>query len=351
VLLSSIPSPDGTAAPHWTPPMKLLVAAACLVVIIAGLRAVAPVLNNVLMALLLAQVMAPIAGMLVRRGMPTVGAVALTVASVLVFLLTVSVALGRSLSGLTRDLPTYAAGLDALRARALAQLEAWGLNLQGMAITDILSPSRAVGVATAALSWVAGAFGDGFLVFFLATIMLAHFAALHRRDSDGGTVAMGTFAARLEAVTVDVRPYLQITATTGLAFSVIITIVLQVLGVHYALVWGVLSFFLNFVPQVGIILSWLPPAVLAMVTYGWSRALTVILAYTVINFVIDNVIKPRFIATGLNISFLAVMLSLLFWGWVLGPAGAILSVPLTLAVRRFAQQYDASSASMHAPVA
>jgi predicted PurR-regulated permease PerM len=127
--------------------------------------------------------------------------------------------------------------------------------------------------------------------------------------------------------------------------------VLQVLGVHYALVWGVLSFFLNFVPQVGIILSWIPPAVLAMVTYGWSRALTVILAYTVINFVIDNILKPRFMASGLNISFLAIMLSLLFWGWVLGPAGAILSVPLTLAVRRFAQQYDASPATVHAPVA
>jgi predicted PurR-regulated permease PerM len=336
---------------HWSPPIKLLVAAACLVIIIAGLRAVAPVLNNVLMALLLAQVMAPIAGTLVRRGVPTAGAVALTVASVLVFLLTVSVALGRSLSGLTRDLPTYAAGLDALRARAMQQLDSWGLNLEGLAITDILSPSRAVGVATGALSWVAGAFGDGFLVFFLATIMLAHFAALHRRDGDGGALVPGSFVARLDAVTVDVRPYLQITATTGLAFSVIITIVLQVLGVQYALVWGVLSFFLNFVPQVGIILSWVPPAVLAMVTYGWSRALVVILAYTVINFVIDNILKPRFMASGLNISFLAIMLSLLFWGWVLGPAGAILSVPLTLAVRRFAQQYEANSASVHAPVA
>lgn len=331
--------------------MKLLVAAACLVIIVQGLRTVAPVLNNVLMALLLAQVMAPIARLLVRRGLPTAGAVALTVAAVLVFLLTVSVALGRSLTGLTSDLPTYAEGLHALRARALAQLEAWGLNLQGLAITDLLSPSRAVGVATSALSWVAGAFGDGFLVFFLATIMLAHFAALERRDGDGGTVAPGTFAARLDAVTVDVRPYLQITATTGLAFSVIITIVLQILGVSYALVWGVLSFFLNFVPQVGIILSWVPPAVLAMLTYGWSRALMVILAYTIINFVIDNILKPRFMATGLNISFLAIMLSLLFWGWVLGPAGAILSVPLTLAVRRFAQQYDATGASMHAPTA
>lgn len=329
--------------------MKLLVAGACLVVMIAGVRAVAPVLNNVLMALLLAQVMAPITRLLVLRGLRPPLAVALTVSSVLVFLVTVSVTLGRSLAGLTRDLPTYAAGLDALRTRALQQLTDWGVNLTGLDVTDFLSPGRAVGFATGVLSWVAGAFGDSFLVFFLATIMLAHFAQMHRVQNEGAVVPE-SFISRLDAVTVDVRPYLQITATTGLAFSVVITIVLEILRVPYAVVWGVLSFFLNFVPQVGIILSWVPPAVLAMVTHGWSRAVMVIVAYTVINFVIDNVIKPRFMATGLNISFLAIMLSLLFWGWVLGPAGAILSVPLTLAVRRFAQQFDANGASLPVPL-
>jgi predicted PurR-regulated permease PerM len=328
--------------------MKLLVAAACFVVIIAGVRAVSSVLNNVLMALLLAQVMAPIAGILVRRGLKAPIAVGITVFSVLVFLVTVSVTLGRSLAGLSRDLPTYATALDSLRDQTIARLAEWGVNLQGLDITDVLSPGRAVSFATAILSWVAGAFGDGFLVFFLSTIMLAHFAQLHVQNGEEPT-AEETFISRLNSITVDVRPYLQITATTGLVFSVIITIVLEVMGVQYAVVWGVLSFFLNFVPQVGIILSWLPPALIAMVTHGWSRAVAVIIAYTVINFVIDNLIKPRFMATGLNISFLAIMLSLLFWGWVLGPAGAILSVPLTLALRRFVQQFDADGPS-HVPI-
>jgi len=345
------PAADASALTntHWSPPIRLLVAGACLVVILAGVRAVAPVLNNVLMALLLAQVMAPIARLLVLRGVRPMLAVAATVTSVLVFLVAVSVTLGRSLARLTRDLPTYAAGLDALRARAMAQLVAWGLNLEGLDVSDFLSPSRAVGFATGVLSWLAGAFGDGFLVVFLATIMLAHFAELRVRRDDDATVDE-SFIAQLDAVTVDVRPYLQITAATGLLFSVIITIVLSLLGVQYPVVWGVLSFFLNFVPQVGIILSWVPPAVLAMVTHGWSRAVMVILCYTVINFVIDNLLKPRFMATGLNISFLAIMLSLLFWGWVLGPAGAILSVPLTLAWRRFLQTYDVHTASVHVPV-
>lgn len=340
---------DGRSTPRWSPPMRLLVAAACFVIVIGGIRAVAPVLNNVLMALLLAQVMAPIAGVLVRRGLKTPFAVGVTVFSVLVFVVSVSVTLGRSLSSLSSDLPTYANALDALRDRALQQLVSWGIDLQGVDVSDVLSPGRAVGFATSILSWLAGAFGDGFLVFFLATIMLAHFAQLHGPADPDGT-GEESFVWRLNAITVDVRPYLQITATTGLAFSVVITIVLYLMDVQYAVVWGVLSFFLNFVPQVGIILSWVPPALIALVSHGWTRALLVVAAYTLINFVIDNLIKPRFMATGLNISFLAIMLSLLFWGWVLGPAGAILSVPLTLAVRRFAQMFDAETALAPAPL-
>ena len=175
----STPTPVPVAIGRYSPPMRLLVAAACVVVVIAGVRAVAPVLNNVLMALLLAQLMGPIAGFLVRRGLNAPVAVGVTVFSVLVFLVTVSVTLGRSLAGLSRDLPAYAAALDALRDRALAQLVAWGVNVQAVEITDVLSPARAVGFATGVLSWVANAFGNGFLIFCLATIMLAHFARLH----------------------------------------------------------------------------------------------------------------------------------------------------------------------------
>ena len=330
--------PDSPLATRWSPPLRLLIAAACVVVIVGGVRAVAPVLNNVLLALLLAQVMAPIARFLVRHGLRAPFAVALTVFSVLVFLVAVSVTLGRAVAGLSQDLPTYATALDALRLRLMDQLVRLGVDPQALDFTDLLNPGRIVGFATGALSWLAGAFGDSFLVFFLATVMLAHFAQHPARPADGDSGP--SFLARLNTITVDVRPYLQITAATGLAFAVIITVVLALLGVQYAVVWGVLSFFLNFVPQVGIVLSLLPPALIALLTHGWGRAVMVVAAFLLINFVIDNLVKPRFMATGLNISFLAILLSLLFWGWVLGPAGAILSVPLTLAIRRLMQQVE-----------
>ncbi|MCU0621726.1 MAG: AI-2E family transporter, partial [Gemmatimonadales bacterium] len=208
---------------------------------------------------------------------------------------------------------------------------------------DILTPGKAVSFVTAVLGWVAAAFGNGFLILLLAAIMLAHMAELHLRHGKGAEDGI-TFMSRVSALSVDVRPYVRITATTGLLFSVIITVVLMFLQVPYAAIWGVLAFFFNFLPQVGIILSWLPPAVIAMVTMGWPKAAAVIVAYTVINFAVDNVLKPKMMSTGLEISFLAIMLSLVFWGWVLGPAGAILSVPLTLAVRRFMEEFDQAPA-------
>jgi predicted PurR-regulated permease PerM len=326
----------------FTPQLRFLVAAACVVVLIAGMRAVAPVLNTVLLALLVAQTMAPLMEWLIGRGIKPVVAATLTILVVLVFLGGVSTALGVGIANLTRNLPDYEAGLHALRDRLVAQVTSWGLD-PSVISGDLVSPGRAVGWATGLVGWLANAFGDGFVTFFLASIILANLAEAVSHPERRGDAA-DPFMARVSAITVDVRPYLRITAVTGLIFSVIITAVLAVLGVKYAIVWGVLAFFMNFVPQVGIVLSWLPPAVLSMLSDGWVKALIVIGAYTVINFVIDNLIKPRFMAQGLNISFLAIILSLLFWGWVLGPAGAILSVPLTLAVRRFMQQLDAPPA-------
>ena len=324
-----------------SPQLRFLLGFASLVVILGGVREIAPILNTVLLALVLAQAIAPAVEWLVERRVRPGLSVTAIVALVLVLLLAVSAGVGRSVAGLTDDLPRYEAGLFALRDRLLAQLTSWGVDTSHLSASDLLSPGKAVGFVTAAVTWIASAFGNLFLIVFLAAIMLAHMAELHLDDGVHQTEGK-SFMARVSALSVDVRPYVRITAATGLLFSVIITGVLFALRVPYAPIWGVLAFFFNFVPQVGIILSWLPPAVIAMVTMGWGRAATVIVAYTVINFVVDNIVKPRMMATGLEISFLAIILSLVFWGWVLGPAGAILSVPLTLAVRRFMNEFHAA---------
>jgi predicted PurR-regulated permease PerM len=106
------------------------------------------------------------------------------------------------------------------------------------------------------------------------------------------------------------------------------------LGTDLALVWAVLGFVMNFVPSVGIILSVVPPALLTLLEFGWVRALIIVLGFLVLNFLIDNVIKPRFMQSGLDVSPLVGLLSLVVWSFLLGPTGALLALPLTIALKR-----------------
>jgi predicted PurR-regulated permease PerM len=127
-----------------------------------------------------------------------------------------------------------------------------------------------------------------------------------------------------------------------LGFAVLVYVLMRIVGTDLALVWAVLAFIMNFVPNVGIILSLIPPVILTLLELGWQRAVVILAGYIVLNFVVDNLIKPRFMQRGLDVPPLLGLLSLVVWGYLLGAPGALLAIPLTIAVRRIVQ--DASRA-------
>jgi AI-2 transport protein TqsA len=138
----------------------------------------------------------------------------------------------------------------------------------------------------------------------------------------------------------DVRQYLVITALTGLGFSILVYVIMLAVGTDLPLVWAVLAFIMNFVPNVGIILSVVPPLLLTLLELGWQRAMIVLAAFLVLNFVVDNLIKPRFMQSGLDVPPIVGLLSLVVWAYLLGPIGTLLALPLTIAVRRVLQEAD-----------
>ena len=131
----------------------------------------------------------------------------------------------------------------------------------------------------------------------------------------------------------NLQHYMAIKTIVSLITGLLVTLVLVVIGVDFPLLWGLLAFLLNYVPNIGSIIAAVPAVLLAMVQLGPWQALFAGLGYLAINLIMGNILEPRFMGHGLGLSPLIVFLSLLFWGWLLGPVGMLLSVPLTITAK------------------
>jgi predicted PurR-regulated permease PerM len=152
------------------------------------------------------------------------------------------------------------------------------------------------------------------------------------------TEALERFAAFSDSI----RGYVSINTIFGLIVAVCDTILLLALGVDFAILWGVVSFLFSFIPNFGFFAALIPPALLALVQFGFARSIAVIAGYVVMNFIVDNILKPRFVGGRLDLAPLVVVLSLLFWGWLLGPMGALAAVPLSIGLRFLFENFEES---------
>jgi AI-2 transport protein TqsA len=304
---------------------RLVIGAAALVIIAAGVHEAAPVLNSILLSILLAVAVIPAFDSLRRRGVSKGVAAALTT-----LLLTAVVAallgfLGVAATRLVRVLPEYQDKAEALQEGLRSWLIGRGIEPERVLSLDLVDPGRLLGLAAGFLSQGAKVLSQTLLLLLIVAFILAERGLRERAFRPGGVAV---------AVARDVRQYLLITAATGLGFAVVVYILMRAVGTDLALVWAVLAFVMNFVPNVGIILSVIPPVLLTLLEHGWQRSLMILAGFLVLNFVIDNLIKPRFMQRGLDVPPLLGLMSLVVWSYLLGPPGALLAVPLTLAVRR-----------------
>ena len=312
---------------------RLLIAGASIVIIIAGLKAAASIVNLLLLALLLAQSISPLPNWLMNKRLPSWLAVLVTLLIVITGGLAVISLLGASLAGLIGKLPTYQGKLTSLWESIKAFLDSRGIAVSTLLPLDLVKPGQVVHVAGSLFGALAQTLGNGFLLLLIIVLMLVEFAQMRQKQSEGGPPA-GVVLARFEEISQDTQKYVAITGLTGLLQAAINTIVLTLLGIDFAITWGVLFFFLNFVPVVGFPVALVPPVLIALLDQGWQEALWVVVGWWAISFIFDNVVRPRFMKRALDLSTLLIFLSLVFWSWVLGAVGAVLAVPLTLTVRK-----------------
>ena len=316
----------------WRSVNVFLLTAAAIVIVIAGMRASAEILMPFLVALFIAVICAPLYQGMRRRHVPTTLAVIaillLMVGGVLILVGVVE----RAIAGLSGRLPAYQAAFVASTDKLWAWLEGLGLELPEATLREYLDFE----VLLRYLGTIAGTLGDFlstmFIVAIVAIFILLEGSALPAKVRDLPVLSQDTWT-RLQQVAADVRRYMFLKTVMSLLTGALIALFLLVLEIDFPILLGVLAFALNYIPVIGSIVAALPGILLAFVEFGLGTSLLVAAGYVVINVGVSNGIEPRYLGDGLGLSPLVVILSVLLWGWVLGPMGMLLSVPLTMSVK------------------
>ena len=220
----------------------------------------------------------------------------------------------------------------------LNSLQNIGLNINQSDIEAILSKSNISGIIKNLASQTSTQFSNIFLILFTVAFMLMESQFIHNKLQK--ILSRGTI--NLEEgmqIVAKINTYFIIKVKTSLVTALWVLAVLWYYDISYFYLWATLAFFLNFIPVVGSIFAAVPPIILAMMDHSMMTALWVALWYITINMVIGNILEPRIMGKGLGLSALVIFLSMTLWGWVMGPTGMILSVPLTMAMQFLFAQY------------
>ena len=301
-----------------------------LVVIIGGMMHAQVVLIPLMMAVFIAIVFNGPKTLLEDKGVPGGLALLAVLLGFGAIGLAASLLVGSSAEDFVKNIPAYEERLQQQTQQISAFLDRWGI-LPGN-ITTLLNPSAALKLSGNLLSGVSNLMANGFIILMLVIFILLEstgFPAKLRQiygDDDSKVRQMQQFSAT-------VKRYMVIKTMVSLATGGLVSICLLIVGVDYPLLWGMLAFGFNFIPNIGSIIAAVPAVLLAMVQLGPGSALIVAACYITIHMGIGNVVEPRFMGKGLGLSTLVVFLSLLFWGWVLGPVGMLLSVVLTMKLK------------------
>ena len=313
--------------------VSLLVGLASAVLVVAGLRTMAGLLTPILLSLFLVLITYPILAWLKGRGLPNWLAYILVLLGVLAVGAFGIFFLATSVNELIDLLPTYSDQIEA----QVNMLWQW-LTDQGVTLDDIQSlswfqPERIIQLSLSLTTTLLGIVSDTGLTLLIFIYMLAAAPAFSAQLKRGLRDSPSTLQ-RFEEFASSTSSYLMIKGWLGALTALVQMLLMWWLGLDFAVLWGVLSFAFNFVPNIGFYIALAPPLLIAIIELSWVKAALFAVAYIAINNFFDIVIAPRYLAKGLDLSVLVTFLAVIIWAWILGPIGAFLALPLTIMVKK-----------------
>lgn len=328
-------------SPSLSSTSRVFLIAAAIIIVLAGIKAASVIVVPLLLAIFISIIMQPVLIWFRARQLPIGIAIASVFLIISIFGIALTMLIVQSVSEFTASFPAYRDGLTAQFDWVVALLARINIDLNVEVLQSQFDPNRMMGLMMNMLSGLGGMMANVFLVILIVVFILGEAANLPRKlalafdDSEKNIES-------LRSLLYSINKYLALKTIISLITGFVIGTGLWLLGIDHFILWGVLAFLLNYIPNIGSILAAVPAILLALVQYHPAMAGAVALLFLAVNLVMGNLIEPRVMGRRLGLSTLVVFLSLIFWGWLLGPVGMLLSVPLTMLVKIALQDNDST---------
>ncbi len=312
--------------------VKAFVTVAAIFVILAGIKTAANILVPFLLSLFIAIICNPLINKASEFKIPKAISVIFVIAIFVTMAVFLTGLVGSSLNELSQYIPQYRVQLKEQFSWLTDFFARHDIQLSTSIVTDYFDPAAAMGLAAEMLSSFGSVMANLFLIILTVIFMLFEASSFPHKlhfALDDPQMRLN----QIERFLSSVNHYIAIKTLVSVATGCIVSIMLWAFGLDFFLLWGVLAFLLNYIPNIGSIIAAVPPMTLAILQLGIGEAGLIGLGYVLINMIMGNIIEPRYLGKGLGLSTLVVFLSLIFWGWLLGTVGMLLSVPLTMILK------------------
>lgn len=311
---------------------KVLWVTAMLFIVLAGIKIAANIVVPFLLSLFIAIICNPLVKKASQYKIPKPVSVIFIIFLFVIITMSLAGLVGKSLAELSQLMPEYRAQLKEQFMWLTSRLSVYDIQLSSDLLIEYFDPAAAMGLAANMLTSLGGVMANMFLIIITVVFMLFE-ASLLPKKLHAALDDPGMRIQQIDLFLESVNNYLAIKTLVSIATGCLVSILLWAIGLDFFLLWGVLAFLFNYIPNIGSIIAAVPAMSLALLQLGPTSAGLIGLGYLAINTVMGNFIEPKYLGKGLGLSTLVVFLSLIFWGWLLGTVGMLLSVPLTMVIK------------------
>ena len=311
---------------------NVLMVMALLVIIMAGMKAAQALVVPFLLAGFISIIFASPMVWLKRKGCPSWLSLLVVLAGVLVLCLMAGLFLTVSAADFSQAMPEYQEKLLNISKMISKHLHAVGIKISSDFLDQYINPATLLRYSAQFLNDLGSTLANGALIMFTVILILLEASSLPRKlEKIFKNPEQGQ--KRVARIMEDIQTYMAMKTIVSLCTGTLVLVFLYFLDVDFFYLWGFIAFLLNYIPNIGSIIAAVPAVIVALIDQGGATAGTAAIFYVVVNVAVGSFIEPMLMGRKVNLSTLVVFISLVFWGWLLGPIGMFLSVPLTMIVK------------------